>query len=409
MSWDSWQEILDTVRHNKLRTILTALSVAWGIFMLVILLAAGTGLRNAALYDFRDDAINSIFIRPRKTSLPFLGRGPGRDVRLTNADFSLLKREVPEIDHISGRFHLRGEFAVSYEKRSARFDIRGVHPDHQFLEKTQMVLGRFVNDGDLADRKKIAVIGADVAKFLFDAANPIGKFINVRGAYYQVIGVYTRPGQQGEIATIFLPISTAQLVYSGGERLHALSFTVNTTELGASQRVEQTVKTLLREQHDISPEDERALAVTNNLETYRKISDIFDWLQLFVWLVGIGTLFAGLVGVSNIMLISVKERTKEIGVRKALGAAPSGIVAMIMKEALLITSLSGYLGLVCAVALVEVVNRTLPDNKYLREPEVNLQVALIATAIVILAGALAGFFPARNAAKINPIIALRDG
>ncbi len=409
MSWDSWQEILDTVRHNKLRTILTALSVAWGIFMLVILLAAGTGLRNAALYDFRDDAINSIFIRPRKTSLPFMGRGPGRDVRLTNADFNLLKRDVPEIDHISGRFQLWGEFAVSYENRSARFDIRGVHPDHQFLEKTQMILGRFVNDEDVADRKKIAVIGADVSKFLFETTNPIGKFINVRGAYYQVVGVYTRPGQQGEIATIFLPISTAQLVYSGGERLHALSFTVNTTELGASQRVEQTVKDLLREKHDISPDDDRALAVTNNLETYRKIADIFDWLQLFVWLVGIGTLFAGLVGVSNIMLISVKERTKEIGVRKALGAAPSGIVVMVMKEALLITSLSGYLGLVCAVGLVELVNRTLPDNKYLREPEVNLQVALIATGIVILAGALAGFFPARNAAKINAIVALRDG
>lgn len=409
MSWDSWQEILDTVRHNKLRTLLTALSVAWGIFMLVILLAAGTGLRNAALFDFKDDAVNSIFIRARKTSLPYLGRGPGREVRLSNADFSSVKGEIKEIEHISGRFHLWGEFGVSYQNRTARFDIRGVHPDHRFLEKTEVVRGRFLNDDDILEKKKVAVIGTDVSKFLFEGANPIGEFINVRNTHYQVVGVYTRPGQQGEIGTIFLPVSTAQLVYGGSERLHALSFTVNTTDLKASQRVEEQVKALLRERHEISPEDERAFSVSNNLEMYRKIADIFDWLEIFVWIVGIGTLFAGIVGVSNIMLISVKERTKEIGVRKALGATPSGIVGMIMKEALLITTLSGYLGLVAAVGLVEVVNRSLPDNKYIREPDIDLKVALIATLIVILAGALAGYFPSRNAAKVNPIIALRDG
>jgi putative ABC transport system permease protein len=409
MSWDSWQEIFATVRRNKLRTALTGLTVAWGIFMLVILLAAGGGLRNAVENDFRDDAKNSIFISGGETSLPYKGRGPGRHISFTNGDYDTLREKIAGIQHMSGRFYLWGGFSVRYQERAGQFDLRGTHPGHQYLEKTIMLSGRFINDDDVERRRKVAVIGPEVRDFLFRGADPIGEYIDIRGVNYQVVGVFTDQGNQGELKKIYVPISTAQLVYGGADRVDRIMFSVSQASVQQSKEMEARVRRLLHERHGIAPDDSRAVRINNNLERFQRVTDIFDWIRIFVWIVGCGTVVAGIVGVSNIMLISVKERTREIGVRKAVGATPVSIIGLILCEAIALTAIAGYLGLVSAVGVVEFVRSVLPENDYVRDPRVDFNSALLATALVIAAGALAGYFPARKAARVDPAVALRSG
>jgi putative ABC transport system permease protein len=408
MSTDGLREVLEVLGRNKLRTALTALSVAWGIFMLVLLLAAGNGLRHGVEYDFRDDAQNSIWIRQGKTSLPFRGQGPGRPVSLNDTDIEALEREVSGIEYMSGRFYVRGALPVSRGSKSATFDVRGCHPDHQYLEKTIILSGRFIDDLDISGRRKVAVIGPSVQEALFGKANPLGEVINVRGANYTVVGVFEDQGGQGELRRIYIPLSTAQLVYHGANRVHQIMFTTGAASLAESEGMAKRSREVLSERHDISPLDRRALQISNNQVQFRKLMDIFDWIRSFVWVVGIGTLIAGIVGVSNIMIISVQERTLEIGIRKALGATPGSIIRMVLAEALLITSSAGYVGLTAGVALVELAGRYLPPNDYLRNPTVDVRVGVVATLLLIVTGALAGFLPARNAARVRPVVAMRS-
>ncbi len=406
---ESLDEILTTIRRNRLRTFLTGLSVAWGMFMLAVLLGAGRGLEHGVEWEFRDDAVNSIWLFANKTSKPYAGRAPGREVRLDNDDFAAVKRDVAGVEHITGRFYLWGEFAVSYKDKSSAFDIRGAHPDHRYLEKTLITAGRFLNDQDLVERRKVAVIGERVQEMLFGAEDPLGKFLQIRGLSYQVVGVFQDVGGEGEVRKVYVPITTAQLVYNQPGRLHNLMFTVGGADVARSQAVGEKVRLLLSQRHAVAPDDKRAIRVQNNLERFAKLTSVFDWLGAFVWFVGAGTLLAGMVGVSNIMLISVTERTREIGIRKALGATPGSIVRMVLMEALLITAVSGYAGLVGGVGLVELVAKKAPDAPFFRNPEVDLGVMLVATQMITLAGLLAGWIPARRAARVNPIEALRDG
>lgn len=408
INFDAWHEVFATVRRNKLRAALTAFSVAWGIFMLVILQAAGAGLQKGVEYDFRDDALNSIWIRGGRTSLPYKGHAPGRRVTFTNEDLEVVKRQVPGIEYISGRYQMWGGFTVTYGSESANFDLRGTHPDHQYLEKTEVLTGRFMDDDDMRERRKVCVVGPPVIDQLFHGADPLGKRINVKGVTYTVIGTYTDQGDQNELNKIYIPISTAQLVYNGANTVHAIMFTVGNASAADSKLMEQRAKDILYDRHDINPDDQRALRINNNLDRFQKLKDVFDWIRIFVWIVASGTVVAGIVGVSNIMFIAVRERTREIGVRKALGAAPWSIVALIMREAVAITAAAGYLGLVGGLGIVELVGRFMPDNDYVRNPEVDLSVAVIATVIIVLAGAAAGFFPARTAARVNPVTALRS-
>ncbi len=406
---ESLDEILSTIRRNKLRTILTGLSVAWGMFMLAILLGAGRGLEHGVEWEFRDDAVNSIWVVSGKTSKPYLGRAQGRDVRFLNDDYAALQRELPEIDHITGRFYLWGEFTVSYKDKSSAFDIRGTHPDHKYLEKTLITRGRFLNDIDLKERRKVAVIGERVQDILFGSADPIGEFIQIRGLSYRVVGVFKDVGGEGEVRKVYVPITTAQLVYNQPARIHQLMFTVGNASVAQSGNIGERARSLLAQRLGVSPDDRRAIRTQNNLERFAKLTSVFDWLGGFVWFVGAGTLLAGMVGVGNILLISVTERTKEIGIRKAIGATPGSIVRMVLAEALLITAVSGYAGLVAGVAAIELVARNAPEAPYFRNPEVDIRVLLIATAMIVLAGLLAGWVPARRAARVNPIVALRDG
>ena len=407
-SLDRWQEIFETLRRSKVRTALTALSVAWGILMLILLLGAGQGLENQVQSNFKDDAVNSIWVRPGRAAMPYQGLRPGRKILFTNEDLEAVK-SIPGIEHISGRFYMYGAtYTINYGAKSASFDVRSVHPAHQYLEKTIITKGRFLNELDIQERRKVAVLGKPVAKFFFGDASPVGQFLTIRGIQYKVVGEFIDEGSEGELQKIYLPISTAQRAYNAHGQLHHILFTLGDADLETSKRIESEVRSLLATRLHFSPDDQRALRVRNNLEEFYKIKQIFAIIRAFLWIVGIGTITASVVGVSNIMLISVAERTVEIGVRKALGATPTSIVAMILKESMLVTALAGYLGLVAGVGLLELFNRVLPDNDYITNPQVDLNVALIALAMLVVSGTLAGFIPAQRAAKVSPVVALRN-
>lgn len=401
-------ELWDVLSRNALRTLLTGLSVAWGVFMLVVLLGAGNGLQNGADWEFRDDAQNSIWIGGGKTSVPFAGRGPGRPILFKNRDMEDLPRQVPGIEHITGRYWLWGEFSVSYGPKRSSFTIMGVHPDHRYLEKTVMTRGRYLNDTDQLQKRKMCVIGSKVREILFGSRDPLGEYINIRGLAYKVVGEFEDVGGENELRKIYVPISTAQLVYNQPNIIHQVIFTVGDASVEESQRMAERARGTLARSHGFSPEDRRALRVGNNLEQFTRLTMVFRWIRIFVWVVGVGTLLAGIIGIGNIMLISVAERTKEIGVRKAIGATPGSIIRMVLGEALVLTGVSGYVGLVAGIGVVELVAHKFPNAPFFRQPSVSLEVALSATAIIMVSGALAGFFPAYRAARVNPIEALRS-
>jgi putative ABC transport system permease protein len=401
-------ELWDVLSRNALRTTLTGLSVAWGVFMLVVLLGAGKGLENGATWEFRDDAQNSIWIGGGKTSLPYAGRSPGRAIVFKNQDFNDLSRKIPSIERLTGRYWLWGEFSVSHGSKRSSFSILGVHPDHRFLEKTVIVRGRFLDDRDQIEKRKVAVIGSKVREILFDDADPVGQYVNIRGLTYKVVGEFEDEGGENELRKIYLPISTAQLVYNQPDVIHQLVFTVGDASVEQSQAMAEQARGVLAKNHGFSLEDRRAVRVGNNLEQFTRLTGVFRWISMFVWAVGVGTLLAGIVGIGNIMLISVAERTREIGIRKALGATPGSIIRMVLGEALVLTAVSGYAGLVAGIGVVELVAAKFPNAPFFRQPSVSLDVALGATLLLIAAGALAGFFPAYRAARVNPIVALRS-
>jgi putative ABC transport system permease protein len=409
LSLASVEELLSTLRRNRLRTLLTGLSVAWGTLMLVLLLGAGKGLENGITWEFRDDALNSIWVWTGLSSIPFRGRGPNRDIRFKNDDYAALEREIPGIDRLSGRYWMWGEFSVKNADRHSAFDVIGVHPDERYLEKTLMIAGRYVNARDVAERRKVAVIGELVKSTLFHHDDPIGKSIEIRGLPYRVVGVFHDEGGEAELRRIYVPITTAQLVYSDPGRIHSLGMTVGAADTPTSERIEREVHRLLAERHQVSIDDARAMRTQNNLVHFKKISAVITWVNGFVWFVSFGTLLAGMVSVSNIMLISVAERTREMGIRKALGATPFRLVGMVLAEAVLITSIAGYAGIVAGVGLVELAADQLANAPFVRNPSVSLTVALEAMALIVAAGALAGFFPALRAARVSPVVAMREG
>lgn len=409
LALDSLEELYATLRRNKLRTALTGLAVAWGTFMLVVLLAAGKALENGAAWEFRDDAVNSIFVFNGRTSIPYAGRGIGRQIIFTDGDYEALRREVPELTRLSGRFWLWGEFSVRYRDKKSAFDILGAHPEHRYLEKTEMLEGRFLNERDLAERRKVAVIGELVKQTLFGDEDAIGEYVEIRGLAYRVVGVFADEGGENELRKVYVPISTAQLVYSQPNRIHMLMFTIGTDDVDASQAIEDRVHRLLADRHDVSPDDRRGIRTQNNLVNFSRITRVFVWIGGFVWFVSLGTLLAGMIGVSNIMLISVAERTREFGIRKALGATPWNIIRLVLLEGLLISGVAGYAGVVAGVGLVELVATKAPEMPFMRNPSADLRVVLVATCLIVLSGLIAGFVPARRAARVSPMEALREG
>lgn len=406
IDWDKWQEIFSSIRRHKLRTILTALGVFWGIFMLVILLGAGQGLQNGVAHEFRDDAINSVWVRRGTTSIPFEGLPKGRRIIFNNDNYNYLKT-FENIDALTGRYYLRsGSQMVRYKKKSLSFTTMGVHPGHKIIENSILVQGRFINDLDLSEVRKVVVIGLPVSKELFGEQSAIGEMISIGGIVYKVIGVYRDTGGEEEMRTLYIPMSTAQKVYAGTENVHQLMFTVDGLSVEETNALTEVIREHLARQLQFDPKDRRAMYVYNQAEEYQEIMSLFTAIRIFVWFVGLGSIIAGVIGVSNIMLIVVKDRTKEIGIRKALGATPYSIVSMILQEAVFITAIAGYFGLLAGVGVIYLMGEL--EVQYFRSPEVNLGVAVAATVVLVLAGALAGLMPALQAAKINPVVVMKS-
>lgn len=421
-SLDRWGEVFDTIKRNKLRTVLTCVSVAWGIFVMVVLLGLGQGLNNGIRKSFRREAANGIYISSSKTSLPFAGYGVGRKLTFNNRDYEAAK-EIAGIDHLGEQYFIHGgrfgggEMKVQKGVKSNLFGVNAVNPDAFFLTTSEISQGRFLNDLDVRLLRKACVIGEPVRDFLFGHADnsgpgdgavddPIGQWVVVGGVPFEVVGVYHDDNEE-TARQLYIPVTTAQLAFNGADRLGMLMFTVGQANAEQAAQIKHAVVAQLAASHQFSPDDKQAVRIFDNVEGFAKFQQFFNVISLFVLVIGLGTLAAGVVGVSNIMMIAVKERTKEIGVRKALGATPQSIVAMIVQEAVFLTSLAGLLGLSAGVVLLGLLP-SLIDTELIDNPSINIGVGVLAAVGLMVAGALAGFVPARSAAKVNPIETLRD-
>ena len=410
---ERWQEIFEAIAKNKLRTFLTGISVASGIFILVILLGAGKGLENGIAKQFENDADGVIWIWTGTTTKEYKGLNPGRRIQLRNNDFELSQQKFEtQIDKRSSKYNVRNGNMV-YGKETGTYDCMGVSPDHQAIEKVTITEGRFINFIDLKDKRKVAVIGQKLRQDLFKEKNPIGDQISINNVKYEVVGVFTDPGGEREETRAYLPVTTSQQVFGSGEdKINDMSFTLHKKDtyeeaLAESKKFTEGISQLLKGKNTVAPDDTNAIGINSTVENIKQFYDLNLYIRLFFWWVGICTIIAGVVGVSNIMLIIVKERTKEIGIRKALGATPISIIGMILHESIFITTIAGFVGLLSSLALLELVGPQIKSDYFLN-PEVDFTIALSTLVLLIIAGALAGFFPAYRAAKIKPIVALRD-
>lgn len=411
---DNWQEIFATIRKNKLRTILTCFGVFWGIFMLVIMIGSGNGLENGITRDFGGTATNSFFVWAQRTSKPYKGMQPGRNFNYNNEDIRALN-QIPELEVVApmnqlGRF--RGTINVIRGLNSTGAGVTGTFPVLNKIEQLKISEGRWLNDNDQREKRKVAVIGRRIREVLFKPdENPIGEYIQVSGVYFRVIGVLkpVGSGQRGDenAQAVYLPFSSFQQAFNFGNVVGWFGIT-SRKDIPASV-AEEKVIALLKERHKIAPDDRTAIGHWNMEVHFNRLQGLFTGINMLVWIVGTGTLLAGVIGVSNIMLIIVKERTREIGVRRALGAPPLHIAGQLIMESIFITAIAGYIGLVLSVGLLELVSSVLPagDDAMFLAPGVDLNVALTALALLVIAGALAGLIPARKALAVSPVEALR--
>ena len=415
---DIWQEILHTIRQNCLRSLLTAFGVFWGLFMLVIMIGTGHGLQKGAYSEFSGYATNSVFIWPRLTTKPYKGFPIGRRFKFTNEDTEVIRRMVPGVSSLAPRGRKRrgdGDNNVTHGDRTATLTIYGDHPEVLNIRLLQMISGRFLNRLDLAERRKVAVIGEETIKLLFEKEeSPIGTYISINNINFKVVGVYRLPSRndedyEEEAKAVFLPLSTFQQVFNWGEVVGWFSIT-SQPQVKASDVRDKVIR-VLAGRHAVAPEDYRAFGSWNMEDEFQKIADLFLGIRFIVWFVGIFTLIAGIIGVSNIMLIAVKERTREIGIKRTVGATPFSVISQVLMEALLLTSIPGYLSLVCGVAVLEGVGRLIHilkiDAQMFQDPSIDFAAALLALAVLTIAGTLAGLIPAYRAVQDKPVEALR--
>jgi len=404
---DRWREIFQSINKNKLRTFLGAFTVALGIFIFTVLFGMGNGLKNTFNKFFSDDATNTIFIRAGNTSKAYKGFKEGRRIQFENEDLDLLKKELGnKIEYFSARVY-KGVQA-RYKKESGAYTIRAVHPQHQFLEKTIIDGGKFIDENDIKNKTRVVVIGRLVEQDLFKSEFALGKFIELDGLAYKVVGVFSDAGGDNEERNIYAPVSSIQLIYKNTQDIDdiVLTFNKDIGESGAKKMVSD-IKKILKKKHFVAKDDRSAIFVRSVFENYQRNMQLANVLQMIVLWIGVGTLFAGAIAIGNIMVFVVKERTKELGIRKALGATPRSIVGLILQESIFITAIAGYLGIVIAIFTLNGIGSSLEDY-FITNPEVNRNTIIWATVILILVGAIAGYIPARRAAKIKPIVALSD-
>lgn len=410
---DNWQEIFATIRKNKLRTFLTMLGVFWGIFMLVIMLGAGNGLRNGVLKEFAGTATNSFYIWAQRTSKAYKGMQPNRSFNYTTVDTERLKL-LPELEVVSPINQLGGHEGTNNVIRglkTAACEIQACYPNIAKISNIKMKDGRFVNEMDINEKRKVCVIGPRVVEMLYKKDEKvIGTYIRVNGVYFMVVGVtvVTQGGNDGreQAQRINIPYSTFQNAFNYGNVVGW--FAIKAKDNVSAEEAEKHVMSILKERHKIAPNDLKAIGHVNLAVEYKKLNGLFIGIEVLVWIVGIGTLLAGVIGISNIMLIVVKERTKEIGVKRALGAVPAQIIGQIVLEAIFLTSISGYFGLVIGIGLLEALDSAIGNSgEMFTNPTVDLSVAIKALSVLILSGAFAGLIPASKAVAIKPVEALR--
>ena len=404
---DRWREIFETIGKNKLRTFLSGFTVALGIFIFIILFGLGNGLKNTFQEFFLDDASNAIFIYPGKTSKPYKGFKANRRIEFKNDDVKEIEENFAFfIEHLTPR--IRRSALTKYKNESNTYSTRAVAPGHQFVEKTILMKGRYVNQSDLEEKKKSAVIGRLVAKDLFKGEDPLGKFINIGSIAFKVVGVFQDDGGDNEERYIYIPYTTRQLIEKSNDKVDQIIVTFR-KELGHSGALalEISIKKYLKEKKSIAPSDPNGIYFQNLTDDLKQSQQFAVVLQLIVSFVGLGTLIAGIIGISNIMVFVVKERTKELGIRKALGATPRSVIQMILQESVFITTISGYIGLFLGVLLLENIGLKLEDY-FIKNPFIDFGTALAATVVLIIFGAIAGYIPAKRASSIKPIVALRD-
>ena len=415
---DLWQEIYGTIKRNKLRTFLTGFAVAWGIFMLIVLLGAGNGLIHAFEENSGERALNSIRVYGGWTTKPYDGLKEGRSIDLDNRDLEDTEAFFTDRVEGAGATLYQAATDISYGPEYVNLSLNGVHPNYVEVEAVKVVEGRFINQTDIRERRKSIVLHRKSADVLFGKTHtePLGRFVNAGGVAYQVVGIYDDEGSS-EPNSAFIPFSTLQTIYNKGNRLNSIIFTTKglTTE-ASNEQFEADYRRVIGTNHRFDPTDDGAIWLWNRFTSYLQAMAAMGILRTAIWVIGIFTLLSGIVGVSNIMLITVRERTHEFGIRKALGAKPRSILWLIIVESVVITTLFGYVGMVAGIGATEwmdaafgsqTVDAGMFEAKMFSNPTVDLGIAVQATVTLIVAGTLAGLFPARKATRIRPIEALR--
>jgi putative ABC transport system permease protein len=410
---DNWQEIFATIKKNRLRTFLTSLGVGWGIFMLVIMLGAGNGLKNGIMQDFSGTATNSFYMWTQKTSKAYKGMKPGRSFYFNNGDAIALS-QLKELSVVSPQNQLGGHGEGSNVIRGLKtgnFQVGGVYPNISTVQYTNVTSGRFLNDNDITEKRKVCVIGARVREVLFNKGEEaLGNYIRINGVYFKVIGCTTPTGNgdraREESERIMLPFTTFQNAFNYGDIVGWFAIVAH-KDIPAEE-AEKLAMAFVKERHKVAPEDQQAIGHWNTGVQYIKMTGLFTGINLLVWIVGAGTLIAGVIGISNIMLIVVKERTREIGVKRALGATPGIVIGQIMLESVFLTILAGYIGLISGLLLLEGLNSAMGEGgQMFKNPSVDLSSVVWALGVLVVSGALAGLIPALRAVSVNPVEALR--
>lgn len=413
---DSIREIFSTIRKNKLRTALTGFAVAWGIFMLIILLASGNGLKNGVTSNFSSRAKNAIRLRPGWTSMPYQGMPTDRRIRFDERDYELIKNKIPELQYLSARVSQTA--TISYGEEYGSWSMDGVSQDAAYINNLQIKSGdgRFLNTIDINSRRKVIVISPEMKRVLFKDEDPLGKYITASNIAFQVIGVYDDSDVMMSTPPAYIPFTTAQMLYNRGWGFRQLDFTVvglNTLE--ENRAFVERIREMMGKLHHFDPADRTALRVWNMAEDVAETNKIFTAIEIFIWLIGLASLMAGIVGVGNIMLITVKERTREIGIRKAIGATPWSVLKLIIFESVLTTTAAGYIGMFFGILLTETISSmiavspkaSMSEPSVFKDPTVDLTTVIIATLIMVIAGVIAGLIPALKATRVRPIEAMR--
>ncbi|MGK0414231.1 MAG: putative ABC transport system permease protein [Polaribacter sp.] len=404
---DRWREIFQSINKNRLRSVMSGFTVAFAILLFTLLFGIVSGLSNTFTSAFSDDAQNSMFVRVWRTSKPYKGLQTGRTVQLKNDDYNFVTDEYAEkIEYKSSRIYKN--FTLKYKNEAGNYSVMAINPDNQFIEKTIINEGRYINERDIKEKSKVIVIGRLIKKDLFGERPALGKRLNVNGSSYLIIGIFSDEGGDNEERKAFMPLSTAQMIYGNNDYISQMAFGYNPNlSLDAAVAFGNKMERDLRKRMNIHPDDQSALSVRNMAEANKGVGQFMGILYAIVILVGSGTLIAGIIGISNIMIFVIKERTKEFGIRKALGAKPSSIVGMVVQESVLITTIAGYLGLSLGTYILSLIGDSLEKDYFIKDPSVSTGIVVAATIVLILSGLIAGYVPAKRAANIKPIVALR--